>query len=264
VWFYQHADKSNTLTDVPESLPEPEEGWEIELVRSLRRLGRSYNTEKSYRSWCKRFVRFSRPEKPENLTMEHLTAFLDDLAVKQRVSQGTQRQALNALVFWFRKVRSMEIPEKLEFGKARIKKNLPVVLHKNEVKALLEKLPGTYKLMGQLQYGSGMRVSDLLRLRVKDIDYENGYILVRFGKGEKDRRVQLPEKVVESLKVHMAKLESLYHEDQAANLPGVYLPSSLERKYPKAGEKWIWQWVLLFCATLVDVSSQAPRYQADN
>ena len=124
--------------------------------------------------------------------MEHLTAFLDDLAVKQRVSQGTQRQALNALVFWFRKVRSMEIPEKLEFGKARIKKNLPVVLHKNEVKALLEKLPGTYKLMGQLQYGSGMRVSDLLRLRVKDIDYENGYILVRFGKGEKDRRVQLP------------------------------------------------------------------------
>ena len=244
VWFYKHAEyPAARPDDTPESLPEPRDHWEVELVRSLRRRGLAYRTEKAYRGWCRRFIRFCRPDQPKDLTMKHLEAFLDQLAVRDQVSQSTQRQALNALVFWFRQVRTIEIPKDLQYGKARIKKNLPVVLHRNEVIRLLDNLPGTYKLMGQLQYGTGMRVSDLLRLRVKDIDYENGYIIVRFGKGDKDRRVQLPKMLMEDLKAHTDKIRILYEQDRENHVAGVYLPRSLERKFPKAGEEWIWQWL---------------------
>lgn len=243
VWFFKYADDSDNSMEIPESLPQPNADWEKELVLCLRRFGLSYNTEKAYRSCCKRFVHFCQPHQPKDLTMKHLTNFLDHLAIERQVSQGTQRQALNALVFWFRKVRKMEIPEKLEYGKARIKRNLPVVLHQKEVMKFLEQLPGTYQLMGELQYGTGMRVSDLLRLRVKDMDYENGYIIVRFGKGEKDRHVQLPNRLIKRLQDHIRKIKVIYHQDRDNGIAGVYLPSALERKFPKAGVEWIWQWV---------------------
>lgn len=146
----------------------------------------------------------------EALDEKDLANFLSYLAVDRRVSAGTQRQALNALVYWYQKVRGRTVPDALKYLKGRIKKNLPVVLHKAELKQLFSKLSGNYQLMAKLQYGAGLRVSDLIRLRVKDIDFANGYILVRFGKGEKDRKVQLPV--------------------------------ALDRKFPKAGEKWVWQW----------------------
>ncbi len=259
VWFYKEANKGPVIDDVPESLPEPREAWEVKLVKKLRREGLEYSTEKTYRYWCCRFMNFCHPLKPDELSTENLDAFLTHLAVKRRVANGTQKQALNALVFWFRKVKGMEIPEELRFNKARVKKNLPVVLHKKEVKALLAQLSGTYRLMGQLQYGTGMRISDLVRLRVKDIDYANGYILLRFGKGKKDRRVQLPKSLIEPLKDHLAKVEALFKADRADKVAGVYLPSSLERKYPKAGEQWIWHWVYPSRQLSVDPRSGIKR-----
>ena len=124
---------------------------------------------------------------------------------------------------------------------------------------MLAQLSGTYRLMGQLQYGTGMRISDLVRLRVKDIDYANGYILLRFGKGKKDRRVQLPKSLIEPLKDHLAKVEALFKADRADKVAGVYLPSSLERKYPKAGEQWIWHWVYPSRQLSVDPRSGIKR-----
>ena len=137
----------------------------------------------------------------------------------------------------------MEVSEFLDYRKARAKKNLPVVMSQREIPLFLKQLTGTHQLMAKIQYGAGLRISDVVRLRVKDLDFDNGYIPVRAGKGNRDRRCHLPQSIVESLKQHLVRVKELYNKDREAGVPGVYLPSALARKYPKAGEQWIWQWV---------------------
>ena len=259
VWFFKHAAKGEVISDVAESKPDPTEQWERELVELIRRRGLSFNTEKTYRYWCRKFAQYCEPKAIEETGFDELNAFLSYLALKKRITTSTQKQALNALIFWFKQVRSMDPPKSLLFKKAKIKKNLPVVLHVNEIKELIGQLRGTHRLMARLQYGTGMRVSDLVRLRVKDIDFENGYILVRFGKGQKDRRVQLPRSLVEDLKTHLLKAEDLFNEDRENEVAGVYLPEALERKYPKAGERWIWHWVFPSRQLSVDPRSGIKR-----
>ena len=259
VWFFKHASKGRVISDIAESKPEPTQSWEQALVEVLRRRGLSFNTEKTYCYWCRKFAEYCAPMPMKKAGFEELNTFLSFLATKKCITMSTQKQALNAVIFWFKQVRSMDPPKSLLFKKARIKKNLPVVLHVNEIRKLIEQLRGTNQLMARLQYGTGMRVSDLVRLRVKDIDFENGYILVRFGKGQKDRHVQLPRSLVSDLKKHLLKAEDLFNEDRENGIAGVYLPEALERKYPKAGERWIWHWVFPSRQLSVDPRSGIKR-----
>ena len=180
---------------------------------------------------------------PETFTEKHLAGFLDDLAVKKKVSASTQRQALNSLVLWFSKVMGREVSESMEYRHARPRKSLPVVLSMEEVQRLITHLPDSCRLMGKVQYGAGLRLTELLRLRIKDIDYDQHAIFVRAGKGGKDRRTLFPETMCDPLEKHLERLKALFEEDRLNGTAGVFLPEALSRKYPKAGEKWIWQWV---------------------
>ena len=177
------------------------------------------------------------------LEITDLENYMDQLARVERVSSSTQRQALNALVYWFRHIQGIAIPDDLVYKKAAVKKNLPVVLSQNEIQRLFDRLTGRYGLMAQLQYGAGLRVSELVRLRVKDLDFERSCVVVFAGKGNKDRRCHLPVSIIRDLKLHLERIQGLFDEDRAKGVAGVYLPEALARKFSKAGEKWIWQWV---------------------
>ena len=195
--------------------------------------------KRRYRYWCHRFYNYWKQADPETFTEEHLAGFLDDLAVKKKVSASTQRQALNALVFWFKKVMNKDLPNAMEYRHARPRKSLPVVLSLDEIERLLTQLPDSCRLMGEVQYGGGLRLNELLRLRIKDIDFEQHAIFIRAGKGGKDRRTLFSETLREPLAKHIERLKVRFEEDRAAGVAGVYLPEALGRKYPKAGEKWI-------------------------
>ncbi len=235
--------KEAQSTDAFEYLPDPLTQWEKQVVRKLRVGKFAYKTEKTYRYWCQRCWKYWDKMDPEAFTAKHLEDFLDDLAVRQKVGASTQRQALNALVFWFSKVMGKDLPAGMEYRRARPRKSLPVVLSMTEVNQLIIHLPNTCWLMSKVQYGAGLRLNELLRLRVKDIDFEQHAIFVRAGKGGKDRRTLFPESLREPIKEHLERLKALYEEDRLNGTAGVYLPEALSRKYPKAGEKWIWQWV---------------------
>jgi integron integrase len=171
-----------------------------------------------------------------------LRGFLSALAVQRRVAVATQRQALNAVTFLMREALGKLLADFSEFERARPGKRLPVVLSKEECQRLLGALEATPRLMAELMYGSGVRLMELLRLRVKDVDTERRQLLVRAGKGGKDRVTVLPKVLLERLHHHRERLRLLHAEDQAAAAPGVWLPEGLDRKYPHAGKDWEWQW----------------------
>lgn len=170
-------------------------------------------------------------------------AFLTHLAVNHRVSASTQNQALNAIVFMYRNVVGRDPGEIGAFGRAKRPKRLPTVLTRDEVKRVLAHLEGTYGLMARLLYGTGMRLMECVRLRIKDVDFTRGTITVRSGKGDKDRTTILPESIREQLEAHIERLCGLFAKDREANLRGVELPQALEVKSPNAGISWAWQWV---------------------
>ena len=173
---------------------------------------------------------------------DHVRDFLSDLATCQRVSASTQKQALTALVFLLREALERDPGEFGDFVRARKSVRLPVVLSREECQRLFAALDGTMQLMAELMYGSGLRLMELLRLWVKDVDLERGQILVRAGKGDKDRVTVLPLSLSSRLREHRNWLRRLYDKDRQANLPGVWIPEGLDRKYPKAGDAWEWQW----------------------
>jgi len=162
--------------------------------------------------------------------------------VRWRVSAATQKQALNALVFLFRAALGREPGDLTGFEISRRGRRLPAVLTRGECGKLFEALSGTTQLMAELMYGSGLRLTELLRLRVKDVDLERLRVTVRAGKGDKDRMTVLPEKLVERLRAHRDRVRGLYEADRAEKLAGVWLPEALERKYPGAGTSWEWHW----------------------
>ncbi len=240
-WFFKEASKQR---DSLESIDENSVAeWTLILLTRMRLQKKSYRTEKTYVAWCTRFLKHSKKSNPEQLTIADMQVYLDELALRRRVSASTQRQALNALVYWYREVLKKEVPEMLEYRRAKVRKKLPVVLSVSEVQQLMEKLSGTFQLMANLQYGSGLRVSELVRLRIKDIDFENGYILVRAGKGNKDRKTLLAKGLEASLASHIARLKGLFEEDRGNGLSGVFLPDAVANKNNKAGSRWEWQWV---------------------
>ena len=218
--------------------------WERRLIRVLRERHYEWRTEQAYRMWARRLA-----ERLESFGGNVLAAgeievrdFLSDLAVRQRVSVATQKQALNALVFFLREALGKSLADFSKFQRARPQKRLPVVLSQAECRQLLAALEATPRLMAELMYGSGARLLELLRLRIKDVDVERRQLVIRAGKGGKDRVTVLPKILLEPLQQHRERLRLLHAEDQAAGVPGVWLPEGLDRKYPNAGRTWEWQW----------------------
>ena len=184
--------------------------------------------------------------------------FLAMIVHRQKVAYSTQKQALNALVFFFRDVCGREqVDLKVEFRKTY--KKVPVVLNTKEVSRVIKKLPDQYRLAAELQYGSGLRVGELMRLRIKDLDIDRRQLTVRAGKGGKDRVTVLPESVANQLEAWKKSIRSLHEEDRLRKVPGVYLPNGLERKWPRAGEQWTWFWLFPSAKLAIDPDSGIER-----
>ncbi len=214
-----------------------------QLRASLRARHYSPRTEETYCQWVRRYILFHGKRHPKEMGEEEINAFLTHLAVKEKVSASTQNQALSALLYLYRHVLGREIGDLGEVIRAKKPKRLPVVMTRDEVKAVLGQLSGDKWLMASLLYGAGLRLMECLRLRVQEIDFAKGEITVREGKGDKDRRSTLPQSLVVPLQEHLRKVKTLHEQDIAAGWGRVQLPAALERKYPNAPIEWRWQWV---------------------
>lgn len=237
--------------DHREPPPEPEIGQagapnpklldQVRVAARARHL--SHNTAQAYSSWIKRFMSFHGTRPVADMGEPEIGRFLSSLACESHVSASTQNQALNALLFLYHEVLEKKIGLIQGVVRAKRSKRLPVVLTKEEVRRLLSCLSGTPWLMTMLLYGAGLRLMECCRLRVKDIDVPRNQIVVRGGKGDKDRYTTLPMAVKDPLALHLVAVRRQHEEDLRRGLGSVALPHALERKYPNAGKEWGWQWV---------------------
>lgn len=218
----------------------------------------SIRTENSYVDWIRRFILFHGKRHPNEMGAPEVEAFLTHLAVKENVAASTQNQALSALLFLYREVLKKDLGP---IGALRAKKpkRLPTVLTKEEVRRVLDHLSGTHRLMAQLLYGSGLRLMECVRLRVKDLDFAQRAIIVRDGKGAEDRVTMLPDSLIAPLQEHLQRVKRLHEEDLAKGHGAVYLPHALERKYPNANREWAWQYVFPSDQLSVDPRSGTVR-----
>lgn len=226
----------------PASLAVSEPGWKLQCVRGVRIRNFSHSTEKSYLHWLRRFATYWQTQDLEALGENEIKLYLDHLAVKEKVSGGTQRLALNALVFLYRDVYKRELGDFGDYKKATGRKRIPVVLSVDEIRRLLAELSAPYQLMARLQYGAGLRLSELARLRIKDLDFANCRLQVHGGKGDKDRVTLLPQSLIEPLQAQREAARVLYDQDRKDRVAGVWLPEALARKFSRAGERWEWFW----------------------
>ena len=219
----------------------------------------SIRTETQYLQWIKRFILFHGKRHPQDMDAVEVEAFLTHLAVEGSVSASTQNQALSALLFLYREVLGINLPWMNTMVRAKKPQRLPVVLSRAEVALVLERMDGGYGLMARLLYGTGMRLMECVRLRVKDIDFGQREILIRDGKGAKDRVTMLPETLILPLQEHLAKRRRLYEDDLAKGMAEVFLPDALARKYPNAATEWAWQYVFSSGSYSVDPRSGRER-----
>jgi integron integrase len=217
--------------------------WRDKFLTVIRRRHYSYRTEQSYLVWIERYAKFAGTEELETRGSEQVKAFLDQMALDERLSASSQRQALNALVFLYREVFEKDLGDFSDFRRAKVRPHAPVWLTREEIERLFACLNDPWNLMAKIMYGGGLRLMELLRLRVKDVDLSQEIITIRGGKGDKDRFTSLAHVTVEPMREHLARIRNLYEQDRAAGVSGVWLPDGLERKYPKAGEEWPWFWV---------------------
>jgi integron integrase len=204
----------------------------------------SARTEKTYVLWVRSYILFHNKRHPKEMGVPEIRQFIAHLVSEKKVSASTQNQALSAILFLYRHVLFIKLDESgLADLRPERSKSMPVVLSKEEVKAVISSLTGVYKLVVQVLYGSGLRVMECMRLRVKDIDFDNHQIIVRDGKGEDDRFTILPDGVIEPLRQHLEQVKVLHEKDMNNGHGSVYLPFALERKYPNASKEWIWQYV---------------------
>ncbi len=235
----------------PVATPHPPSPRLLDLVRQqVRSLHYSLRTEEAYVYWVRAFVRFHGLRHPAELAQPEVEAFLTWLAADREVAAGTHRQALSALLFLYQKVLRQNLPWMADIGRPRGERRLPVVLSLDEVAQVLARLDGQqlrlaapHGLVARLLYGTGMRLLEGLRLRVKDIDFERRAVVVREGKGFKDRVVMLPAVLEEPLREQLSRAHAVWTADRAAGLAGVHVPNALARKYPRAPESWTWHWV---------------------
>ena len=226
------------------SPPVPPKPKLLDQVRhAIRTRHYSYMTEKAYIGWIKRFIFFHNKRHPAEMGEQEIARFLSSLASESHVSASTQNQALNALLFLYHKVLEKKIGLIQGVVRAKRPRRLPVVLTKEEVKRVLSCMTGTPWLMALLLYGAGLRLMECCRLRVKDVDFSRNQIVVRAGKGDKDRYTMLPAAAKDPLLRHLQAVKRQHEEELRQGLGRVSLPDALERKYPNAGKEWGWQWV---------------------
>ncbi len=219
----------------------------------------SIRTEETYVDWARRFILYHNKQHPKDMGAEQVRDFLSHLAVERNVSASTQNQAKSALLFLYREVLSIDLPWLDEVIAAKSAKRLPVVLTPTETRRLLNATSGTMGLVTSLLYGTGMRLLEGLRLRVKDVEFERREIIVREGKGNKDRVTVLPENLILPLMAHLEKVKALHERDLTAGFGEVYLPDALAKKYPKAARTWGWQFVFPSAVRSVDPRSGVER-----
>lgn len=213
------------------------------LREALRVRHYSLRTEGAYVDWVRRYILFHGKRHPEAMGALEVQSFLTHLAVERKVSASTQNQAKAAILFLYRQVLGVELPWLDEVVQARERRRLPVVLTPGEARALLDQLDGTMGLLAALLYGTGMRLMEGLRLRVKDLDFHAHEVTVRGGKGDKDRVTMLPVKLEAPLRAHLEKVRRIHERDLAEGFGEVFLPDALAVKYPGASRQWGWQWV---------------------
>lgn len=222
-------------------MPSPKLLDQVRNVARARHL--SLSTERAYAGWIRRFILFHNKKHPKDMAEMEIRQFISDLAVNAKISASTQTVALSALLFLYRDVLKKPLPYVDHIERARPSKKLPVVFTRNEVQAVLARLNGTHHLIASLLYGSGLRLMEAIRLRVKDIDFERGQINVREGKGAKDRVTMLSATLVNPLMTHLKKIRVLHGEDLREGHGRVLLPFALNRKYPTTAREWGWQFV---------------------
>lgn len=232
------------------------------LRQQVRTMHYSLRTEEAYVHWVRSFIRFHEMRHPSELSQPEIETFLGWLAADRQVAPATHRQALSALLFLYQKVLRLEVPWLDDIGRPRPLRRLPAVLMPDEVARLLGELTRidpVHGLLGQLLYGTGLRLLEGLRLRVKDIDFGRRAVIVREGKGAKDRVVMLPASLEPLLRDHLARMREVWEGDRAAGLPGVQVPTALARKYTRVAESWIWFWVFPQGQLSVDPRSGVTR-----
>jgi integron integrase len=232
----------------------------LDRVRAgLRARHYSPRTEKAYVGWIRRFILFHSKRHPDEMSSVEVGAFLSNLAIDGKVSASTQNQALAALLFLYQQVLGRELEWLGDLVHAKRPKQVPVVLGRQEARDLLARLEGSVWLVCSLLYGAGLRLLEALRLRVKDIDLDRREIVVRRGKGGKDRRTVLPSLLVEPLRAHLAAVKKMHDADLLAGAGDVALPDALERKYPNASREWSWQWVFPAARPYIDRDTGEKR-----
>lgn len=242
----------------PDSTPPPPKLLE-QLTARLRARHMSRSTEKTYRHWVRRFILFHRKRHPAEMAEEEVNAFLSHLAVADKVSASTQNQALAAVLFLYRHVLGRDLGQLTGLIRARRRRKIPVVLSPEEVRAVFAQASGVEQLYLKLLYGTGMRVMEGLRLRVKDLDFSYDQITVRDGKGEKDRMTMLPTSLKPDLLEHLERVRALHQADLTAGFGRVALPYALARKYPRANAEWAWQWVFPASGRYQDEEANTER-----
>ncbi|MBN2424040.1 MAG: integron integrase [Calditrichaceae bacterium] len=233
----------------------------LDQVRQVIRLKHySIRTEQAYVDWIKRFILFHNKKHPKNMDENHIREYLSHLAVRQKVSASTQNQAMNAIVFLYKQVIKKEIGSFSGTIRAKKPVRLPVILNREEIKNILSVMPDNqYKLIIQLLYGGGLRLIECLRLRVQDVDFNDKIIMVRSGKGDKDRVTMLPENITEPLIKYLEKVKNLHQRDLKQGYGGVYLPEALSKKYSNASKEWKWQYVFPSKTISTDPRSKEVR-----
>jgi integron integrase len=248
----------NVMDDVPVQVPANATRLMDRLRLFMRNRHMAWSTEKTYVHWIARYIRFHQKRHPEEMGPQEVEQFLSYLAVQECLSPATQAIALNALVFLYREYLDQPLGQ-LHYEPARIKRRLPVVFSHAEATAVINGLHGSYHLMGQLMYGCGLRVLECLRLRIKDLDFAMHQIIVRDGKGGKDRRTVLPAILFEPLKEQISRVLHLHQQDLLDGVGEVWMPHALSRKYPKAASEPGWQFLFPSAQISVDPRGDVLR-----
>jgi integron integrase len=230
---------------------------EVRAVARMRHL--SIRTEQAYVQWIRRFILFHQKRHPREMAEDEIREFISNLAIEAGITASTQTVALSALLFLYRDVLKQKLPYVSNIERARKPKRMPVVFTREEVKRIFANLEGTHWLIAGLLYGSGLRLMESLRLRIKDLDFTYAQITVRDGKGEKDRVSMLPSRLKEPLMRHLQKVKLLHEEDLAIGYGEVFLPYALARKYPNAPKQWGWQYVFPAARRSIDPRGGGQR-----
>ena len=255
--FIRKNDESNT-----KNINKDNSVWKnviFNMKEEIRLQNKSLKTERSYIYWAKKFSEYTCNKTPGVVNQDDVKAFLTYLAVEKSVAISTQKQAFNAILFLFRHILDKQIHNLDSVVRSRVKRRLPLVLSQREVFEIIRQIEHPYRLLTAIIYGGGLRLSECLKLRIKDVDFQNNILTIRSGKGDKDRQTLLSKKVLLPLKKHIQDIRKFYEEDRFEDRSGIELPKALERKYPNAGKEWAWFWVFPSTKISVDPRSGIVR-----